>query len=207
MKHEWQELTRMTRGEEIIIEQVQLVKRGISIQGEFELPPLSRLTLEDQIFIIAFIRSHGSIKDMEELFGISYPTVKNRLNRISELLEFVEVNPPSSKNEILADLEKGKITVGEGENMIPMILKIRIPRATKSSVNLYLPLFLLWILLLPFVVLTVPLILLALFIAWIKGYLKPALMFFPMVFQVLWNLHGLKVDVKDKKDEIYLSFI
>ena len=91
--------------------------------------------------------------------------------------------------------------------MIPMILKIRIPRATKSSVNLYLPLFLLWILLLPFVVLTVPLILLALFIAWIKGYLKPALMFFPMVFQVLWNLHGLKVDVKDKKDEIYLSFI
>jgi hypothetical protein len=118
MKHEWQELTRMTRGEEIIIEQVHIVKRGISIKGEFELPPLSRLTLEDQIFVIAFIRSHGSIKDMEELFGISYPTVKNRLNRISQLLEFVEVNPPSSKNEILADLEKGKITVSEAEKKL-----------------------------------------------------------------------------------------
>ncbi len=118
MKHEWQELTRMTRGEEFVIEQVRLVKRRISIRGEFELPPLSRLTLEDHIFVIAFIRSHGSIKDMEELFDISYPTVKNRLNRISQLLEFVEVNPPSSKSEILADLEKGKITVKEAEEKL-----------------------------------------------------------------------------------------
>jgi hypothetical protein len=118
MKHEWQELTRMTRGEEFVIEQVRLVKRRISIRGEFELPPLSRLILEDQIFVIAFIRSHGSIKDMEELFDISYPTVKNRLNRISQLLEFVEVNPPSSKSEILADLEKGKITVKEAERLL-----------------------------------------------------------------------------------------
>jgi len=118
MKNEWQELTRMTRGDEIIIEQVKLVKRGISITGEFELPPLSRLTLEDQIFIIAFVRSHGSIKEMEELFDISYPTVKNRLNRISQLLDFVEVNPPSSRSEILTELEEGKITVKEAEEKL-----------------------------------------------------------------------------------------
>ncbi len=118
MKHEWQELTRMTKGEEIVLEQVKLVKWGISIKGEFELPPLSRLTLEDQMFVIAFIRSHGSIKDMEELFDISYPTVKKRLNRLSQLLEFVEVNPPSSKSEILADLEKGKIIVKEAEKKL-----------------------------------------------------------------------------------------
>jgi len=118
MKNEWQELTRMTRGEEIIIEQVKLVKRGISITGEFELPPLSRLTLEDQIFVIAFVRSHGSIKEMEELFDISYPTVKNRLNRISQLLDFVEVNPPSSRAEILTELEEGKITVREAEEKL-----------------------------------------------------------------------------------------
>jgi hypothetical protein len=118
MKNEWQELTRMTRGDEIIIEQVKLVKRGISITGEFELPPLSRLTLEDQIFVIAFVRSHGSIKEMEELFDISYPTVKNRLNRISQLLDFVEVNPPSSRSEILTELEEGKISVKEAEEKL-----------------------------------------------------------------------------------------
>ena len=48
---------------------------------------------------------------MEELFDISYPTVKNWLNRISELLGSVDVNPPSSKNERLGDLEKRKIRV------------------------------------------------------------------------------------------------
>ena len=118
MKNDWQELTRLTRGEEIIIEQVKLIKRGISIAGEFELPPLSRLTLEDQIFVVAFVRRHGSIKDMEDLFDISYPTVKNRLNRISQLLDFVEVNPPLSRNEILSELERGEITVKEAEEKL-----------------------------------------------------------------------------------------
>ena len=79
MKHEWQELTQLTKGDQILVEKVRLVKKDIVIEGQFELPPLSRLAFEDQIFIIAFIRTHGSIKEMEELFGISYPTVKNRL--------------------------------------------------------------------------------------------------------------------------------
>jgi hypothetical protein len=118
MAHDWQELTRLTKGEEVLIEQVKLLQSSITIKGEFELPPLSRLTLEDQIFIIAFIRCHGSIKVMEELFGISYPTVKNRLNRISKLLEFVEVNPPTSKADILTQLEKGEINIEEAERNI-----------------------------------------------------------------------------------------
>jgi hypothetical protein len=118
MTHEWQELTRMTKGEPVFIEQVRLIKSGITISGQFELPPLSRLILEDQIFIIAFIRCHGSIKEMEELFGISYPTVKNRLNRIAQLLEFVEVNPPTSRADIIAQLEKGEIDVKEAEQKL-----------------------------------------------------------------------------------------
>jgi hypothetical protein len=118
MKQEWQELTRLTRGEEMLVERVRLVKRDIVIQGQFELPPLSRLILADQIFVIAFIRTHGSIKEMEQLFDISYPTVKNRLKRISALLEFVEVNPPVSRSEVLTELEQGKITVEQAEERL-----------------------------------------------------------------------------------------
>ncbi len=118
MKHEWQELTELTQGEEITIERVRLAKRDLVIAGEFELPPLSRLTFKDQTFIIAFIRSHGSIKEMEALFGISYPTVKNRLNLIASRLEFVEINPPSSRADILEQLEKGEINVEEAEKQI-----------------------------------------------------------------------------------------
>jgi hypothetical protein len=69
--------------------------------------------MEDQIFVMAFVRSHGSIKEMERLFGISYPTVKNRLNAIAGRLEFVDINPPSSRSEVLEMLDKGEISVEE----------------------------------------------------------------------------------------------
>jgi len=63
--------------------------------------------------VTAFVRSHGSIKEMEALFGISYPTVKNRLNAISARLPFVEVSPPSDNTEVLDRLDSGEITVEE----------------------------------------------------------------------------------------------
>jgi len=53
---------------------------------------------------MVFVRSHGSIKEMERTFGISYPTVKNRLNRISAQLELVETDPVPGQSEILAQL-------------------------------------------------------------------------------------------------------
>ena len=118
MKHDWQELTNLTHSEELIVERVRLKKRDIAIEGQFELPPLGRLSAEDQIFIIAFIRSHGSIKDMEELYGVSYPTVKNRLKRITQLLEFVEVNPPPAKGDVLDRLRRGEMNVDEAVKKI-----------------------------------------------------------------------------------------
>ena len=113
MANDWQELTRLTQGAPLTVEKVRLVASGIAVEGSFELPPLARLMQEDQIFVTAFLRCHGSIKDMEELFGISYPTVKNRLNRIAAQLEFVEINPPPSAMDLLKRLEKGEIGVEE----------------------------------------------------------------------------------------------
>ena len=113
MASDWQELSRLTQGAPLTVEKVRLAGSGIAIEGSFTLPPLAGLTQEDQIFVIAFLRCHGSIKDMEELFGISYPTVKNRLNRIAAQLEFVEINPPPSSLDILKRLEKGEIDIDE----------------------------------------------------------------------------------------------
>ena len=113
MAKDWQELTRISRGGPLLVERVRFLESDIALEGSFELPPLARLTLEDQIFVTAFVRSHGSIKDMEELFGVSYPTVKNRLNRISQQLEFVDINPPLPKSEVLEQLEKGELSVDE----------------------------------------------------------------------------------------------
>jgi hypothetical protein len=110
---DWQELTQLTHGKPIVVDRVRLVESGIAIEGPFELPQLARLNGDDQIFITAFVRSHGSIKEMERVFGVSYPTIKSRLTRIANSLEFVETNPAPAKNEVLERLKRGEITAEE----------------------------------------------------------------------------------------------
>ncbi|MGD0731253.1 MAG: DUF2089 domain-containing protein [Terracidiphilus sp.] len=110
---DWQDLPAMAQGCTLVVERVRLTEKQISIEGEFALPPLARLTLEDQVFTIAFLRSHGSIKEMEQTFGVSYPTIKARLNRIAGQLQFVETNPSPSRAEVLERLKAGEITAEE----------------------------------------------------------------------------------------------
>jgi hypothetical protein len=113
MAKEWNELTRMTQGKPITVERVRLVDSDIAIEGSFSLPPLANLSSEDQVFVMAFMRCDGSIKDMEKMFGISYPTVKNRISRIAKQLEFVEIVAVSPQEEVIDELERGDITTDE----------------------------------------------------------------------------------------------
>ncbi len=106
---DWQELTQLTKGQPVVVERVRLANQDIFIEGSFELPQLARLSLEDQVFIAAFVRTHGSIKEMEKVFGVSYPTIKSRLNRVAQMLEFVEIDPVPSRAEILERLKRGEI--------------------------------------------------------------------------------------------------
>ncbi len=85
---------------------------GLGMEGEFEISPLGRLSLDDQAFAIAFLRHHGSLKKMEELFDISYPTVKNRLNAIAAALD-KNFQAPSPNLYVLEQLERGELSVDE----------------------------------------------------------------------------------------------
>ncbi len=84
----------------------------VRLEGDFEVPGLARLALEDQAFVIAFVRHHGSIKKMEGLFGVSYPTVKNRLNAITRQLDET-FNVPTSNELVLDQLARVEITMYE----------------------------------------------------------------------------------------------
>ena len=108
---DWQELTRLTNGAPVVVERVRLAGKDIAIEGAFELPELARLAAEDQIFVAAFVRSHGSIKEMEQVFGVSYPTIKARLNRIAAGLAFVETDPAPASRDVLDRLKSGEIDV------------------------------------------------------------------------------------------------
>ena len=85
---------------------------NLKLETDFEVPALAQLSLEDQVFVVAFVRHHGSIKKMERLFGISYPTVKNRLRSIGRELDR-SFEAPSPNSEILERLARGEISVDE----------------------------------------------------------------------------------------------
>src|SRR6478672_6181209 len=120
MGRDWQELTRLVGQAAIEVERVRLVETGVAIEGPFSLPPLAALAAEDQVFVAAFVRCHGSIKQMEKYFGVSYPTIKNRLNRIGSQLSFVEIeqgsendSPAPTRGEVLDRLSRGELTVAQ----------------------------------------------------------------------------------------------
>ena len=112
MSTEWHELTDLTGERDFVVTGVRLKVSGISVGGEFDLPPLAGLRYEDQIFVGEFVRCHGSIKHMEKAFGVSYPTIKNRLNRIAAQLQLVQVDlaPTTGADDVLDMLEQGEIT-------------------------------------------------------------------------------------------------
>lgn len=58
--------------------------------GNFELPAFARLTEKEQQFVIDFIKSSGSLKDMAKNLGVSYPTVRNVLDDLIEKLTNIE---------------------------------------------------------------------------------------------------------------------
>jgi hypothetical protein len=120
MGHDWQELSKLIGSQPIEIERVRLVDTGVAIEGPFTLPPLAQLPADDQVFVAAFVRCHGSIKQMEKYFGVSYPTIKNRLNKIGSQLSFVEIEHSTdadaqqhTPSDVLDRLSRGDLTVAQ----------------------------------------------------------------------------------------------
>ena len=60
------------------------------IQGLYQLPALARLSPDDQEFLLEFVKSSGSLKEMARLLKLSYPTVRNRLDEIIERVKEAE---------------------------------------------------------------------------------------------------------------------
>ncbi|MFF7144654.1 MULTISPECIES: DUF2089 family protein [Streptomyces] len=111
---DWQDLTDLTQGRPFVVERVRLADSGVAVEGQFEPPQLAQLGVDDQVFVAAFVRSHGSIKEMERIFGVSYPTIKSRLKRIAEHLDFVDTTPPpTSAAHVIDRLQRGEISAQE----------------------------------------------------------------------------------------------
>ncbi len=57
------------------------------VSGKFDLPALAQLSITEQSFILDFVKSSGSLKEMAQKLGLSYPSVRNLLDDIILKLE------------------------------------------------------------------------------------------------------------------------
>jgi hypothetical protein len=89
------------------------------IENEFELSKFSYLSSEQLNFIEVFIKCRGNIKDVERELGISYPTVRGKLEDVIGTLGYTTLKVKDDNNsEIIDKLEKGEITAEEAINLL-----------------------------------------------------------------------------------------
>jgi len=85
---------------------------GTTVEGEFEAGQLGLLPGEQQDFVLTFLRCRGNIKEVERVLGISYPTVRARLDEVLRMLG-VPVETKADVGSILEQVERGELTVDE----------------------------------------------------------------------------------------------
>ena len=93
------------------------------IENTFELSKLSILTAEQLNFVEVFLISRGNIKEVEKELGISYPTVRSKLNEVIHLLKGEEPDKKSgqtklSTSDIITMLENGELSTEEAVELL-----------------------------------------------------------------------------------------
>ncbi|MDH6533828.1 DUF2089 family protein [Parabacteroides sp. 52] len=72
------------------VKKLHCIHCDTEVNGSFALPLFVRLSEKEQAFILDFVKSSGSLKDMAKNMGISYPTVRNLLDDLIEKLRQIE---------------------------------------------------------------------------------------------------------------------
>lgn len=93
---------------------------GTVVENAFELSKFDYLNSEQLYFIEVFLKSRGNIKDVEKELGISYPTVRAKLDEVITSLGYavLKQKPSVDKKDVVDMLEKGEITADEALIML-----------------------------------------------------------------------------------------
>ncbi|WP_047985711.1 DUF2089 domain-containing protein [Ornithinibacillus californiensis] len=103
----------------LIVSKLQCNHCDTTIENEFELSKFNILSTEQLQFIETFIVSRGNIKEVEKELGISYPTVRGKLNDIIKALGYEsETKQVTDERKIVDMLERGEITPEEAINQL-----------------------------------------------------------------------------------------
>jgi len=103
-------------GGELLICRLRCNGCETQIDSPVAIPTFFRLPEDLQEFVLAFLRCRGNIREVEKVFGISYPTVCKRLDLVNELLG--NRIPRVDRRTILEQLERGEITAKEAAQLL-----------------------------------------------------------------------------------------
>jgi len=94
-------------------------KCGTVIENDFELSKFEYLSSDQLSFMEVFLKCRGNIKDVEKELGISYPTVRAKLDDVVSALGYTVIKKPTvNSKEVLDMLERGEITPEQALNMM-----------------------------------------------------------------------------------------
>uniref|UniRef100_A0A7C4THR6 DUF2089 domain-containing protein n=1 Tax=candidate division WOR-3 bacterium TaxID=2052148 RepID=A0A7C4THR6_UNCW3 len=102
-------------GEKMVISELRCPKCDLRVKKDFLPCEFCQLSEEDYEFLKIFLRTQGRITDMERLLGISYPTIKTK---IENLLKSLNLSPAEEFLDPIDALEQGKISVDEAVAML-----------------------------------------------------------------------------------------
>ncbi len=106
-----------TCGHELEIRELSCPSCQTTVRGRWSAGVFGRLTEEQETFLRIFVRSRGNLSEVERSLGVSYPTIRAKLEEIIELLQddpAPEVTPAETRDDVLRQIAEGKLTVDEG---------------------------------------------------------------------------------------------
>ena len=93
---------------------LKCVSCDLTIEGKLPASRLALLSSDQQHFIEVFLVARGNIKEVEKELGISYPTVRKKLDEVVQALGYAPQAERMKREEILEAIHKGEISAKEG---------------------------------------------------------------------------------------------
>lgn len=111
-------------GDNLAVRRLECVNCETAVEGRFVQSRFDRLSPEQQEFVEVFLLSRGNIKEVERVLGISYPTVRNRLDAVLEAMghtverDATDAGGSGRRAEVLARLDRGEISAAEAIKLL-----------------------------------------------------------------------------------------
>jgi hypothetical protein len=111
-----------TCGGPLTITEVRCETCATEVRSRYQPCPFCRLSPEQMNFVLLFVQNRGNLSDMEKVLGVSYPTIRGKLDEIVRVVTAAPVALPAAasdrRRDVLAQIAAGKLSAADGLNAL-----------------------------------------------------------------------------------------